>query len=42
MSNEGKVCPGCHIAIPSDSLTDLRTDLCKLCVAEHERRNLNG
>jgi hypothetical protein len=39
---DDKVCPGCHISLPVEALTDLRTNLCRMCVAEHERRNING
>lgn len=35
---EDKVCPGCHISLPADGFTDLRTDLCRLCIADYERR----
>jgi hypothetical protein len=38
MTNIDKVCPGCHIALPADYKTDLRTDLCRLCVEDHDRR----
>lgn len=39
--SQDKVCPGCKIAIPEDARTDLRTDLCRMCVAEYERRLQN-
>jgi hypothetical protein len=38
MSKPDKVCPGCHIAQPLEALTDLRTELCLMCVAEYKRQ----
>ena len=37
MTNEDKVCPGCHIAQPDDAWADLPVRLCRFCVADLTR-----
>lgn len=32
------ICPNCNIALPSDALTDLHSNLCRFCLAEYNRK----
>ena len=38
MNTTDIICPKCYIAIPTDAITHLHTNLCKMCLAELTRK----